>query len=97
MKILVKLAKPLVPAIEHRQLPTTVKISFLKKKRKFHFSFEFKIAPFTRIVFVFSYNNTKFLTALETCIRTINAKALGFDKHPAHVQIAALSTYKLTE
>lgn len=57
----------------------------------------FKIAPFTRIVFVFSYTNSKFLTALETCIRTINAKALDFDQHPAHIQIAALSTYKLTE
>lgn len=48
-------------------------------------------------MFVFSYNNSKFLTTLETCIRTINAKALDFDQHPAHVQIAALSTYKLTE
>ncbi len=57
----------------------------------------FQVAPFTRIVFVFPYDNTKFLTALETLIRTINAAALGFDQHPAHVQIAALSTYKLTE
>ncbi|CAF1074162.1 unnamed protein product [Rotaria sp. Silwood1] len=79
MKILVKLAKPLVPLVKHQQLPTTI------------------ISPFTRIVFVFSYDNTKFLTSLETCIRTINANALGFDKHPAHIQVAALSTYKLTE
>ena len=75
MKILVKLAKPLLSSIEYRQF----------------------LSPFTRIVFVFPYNNTKFLTALETCIRTINAKALDFDQHPAHVQVAALSTYKLTE
>ncbi|CAF2491807.1 unnamed protein product [Rotaria sp. Silwood2] len=84
MKILVKLAKPLVPSVKHQlldnqQLPTTTG------------------SPFTRIVFVFSYDNTKFLTSLETCIRTINANALGFDKHPAHIQVAALSTYKLTE
>ncbi|CAF0826393.1 unnamed protein product [Rotaria sordida] len=84
MKILVKLAKSLVPPIKHqlvdnRQVPIT------------------NISPFTRIVFVFSYDNTKFLISLETCIRTINAKALGFDKHPAHIQVAALSTYKLTE
>jgi hypothetical protein len=75
MKILVKLAKPLIQQIEYPQF----------------------ISRFTRIVFVFPYDNTKFLTALETCIRTINAKALDFDKHPAHVQVAALSTYKLTE
>jgi len=99
MKIVVKLAKSLVPSIENRLLDnqqlskTTVKILFLKKI----FIFYFKITPFTRIVFIFSHDNTKFLTALTTCIRTINAKALDFDQHPVYVQIAALSRYKLTE
>ncbi|UJR38075.1 hypothetical protein I4U23_030756 [Adineta vaga] len=84
MKILVKLAKPLVPQIEHRllddrQLPTTI------------------IAPFSRIAFVFPYNNTTFLTALQTCIRILNAKALNFDNQPVHAQVTTLSTYKLTD
>ncbi|CAF0974604.1 unnamed protein product [Adineta ricciae] len=84
MKIVVRLAKPLVPQIEHRllddrQLPTTV------------------VAPFTRIVFIFSYDNTTFLTALQTCIRVLNAKALGFDHQPIHAQVTTLSTYKLTD
>ncbi len=48
-------------------------------------------------MFVFPYNNMKFLTALQTCIRIINAKALDFDQQPAQAQVVTLSTYKLTE
>ncbi|CAF2086152.1 unnamed protein product [Rotaria magnacalcarata] len=85
MKIFVKLAKSLVPPVKQPILDTR------------QLSAASMISPFTRIVYVFSYDNSKFLTSLETCIRTINASALGFDKHPAHIQVAALSTYKLTE
>jgi hypothetical protein len=100
MKVVVKLAKPLVPPVEHRllddrQLPTTTVKLFLKIiLSEYVFS---KVSPFTRIVFVFPYNNMKFLTALQTCIRIINAKALDFDQQPAQAQVVTLSTYKLTE
>ncbi|CAF0720803.1 unnamed protein product [Adineta steineri] len=84
MKILVKLAKPFVPPVEHRllddrELRTTT------------------VAPFNRIVFIFPYNNMTFLTALQTSIRIINAKALDFENEPAHIQVTTLSTYKLTD
>jgi hypothetical protein len=77
---------------------TQMKI-LVKLAKPFKSSIQYRqfISPFTRIIFLFSYNNTKFLTALITCIRTINAKALDFDQHPAYIQVAALSTYKLTE
>lgn len=46
---------------------------------------------------MFPYSNNKFLTSLETSIRILNAAALDFEDQPAHRQVAALSTYKLTE
>ncbi|CAH1783576.1 unnamed protein product [Owenia fusiformis] len=52
--------------------------------------------PFARIVFVFAYNNVKFLNKLQSLVTQINAVALELDTLPEHVIDAALSTYKLT-
>ncbi|XP_077982883.1 uncharacterized protein LOC144437742 [Glandiceps talaboti] len=53
--------------------------------------------PFARIVYMFEYNNTKFLNHLQSLVTDINAKALNLDSMPKHVIEAALSTYKLSE
>lgn len=102
MKVVVRLAQSLIPAVVNRSIPdetvsnsTTVILSFRVSSDRWRSIVQ--VAPFTRIIFIFPYGNTKFLTALETCIRTINASALDFDVHPAHIQVAALSTYKLNE
>ncbi|CAF0762637.1 unnamed protein product [Didymodactylos carnosus] len=82
MKIVVRLAKPLVN-LQLTQLQRSVIAT--------------PMTPFTRTVFVFDYNNLEFLSVIETNIHCINAKALELDVYPKNVQAAALSTYKLTE
>ncbi|XP_070557636.1 uncharacterized protein [Ptychodera flava] len=53
--------------------------------------------PFARIIYIFEYNNTKFLNQIQSLVTEINAKALSLDSMPKHVIEAALSTYKLSE
>ncbi|XP_071485699.1 uncharacterized protein [Diadema antillarum] len=52
--------------------------------------------PFSRIVYIFDYKNTKFLHKLLGLVTNINARALELDHLPAHIIEAALSTYKLS-
>lgn len=53
--------------------------------------------PFNRLVYIFDYNNKKFLGEILTKVSEVNARALNLSTYPQHVIDAALSTYKLTD
>ncbi|RDD42894.1 Uncharacterized protein TrispH2_004889 [Trichoplax sp. H2] len=53
--------------------------------------------PFTRVVYIFSYENKKFLHQLFESISAVNANALELTQLPQKIKEAALSTYKLNE
>merc|ERR1712048_45012 len=53
--------------------------------------------PFSRIVYIFSYENKKFVKGLLQLVNSINSRALGLSRFPQHVMDAALSTYKLSD
>ncbi|XP_001191000.4 uncharacterized protein LOC755639 [Strongylocentrotus purpuratus] len=52
--------------------------------------------PFSCLVYVFGYKNTKFLHQLLRLVISINAEALDLGHLPDHIVEAALSTYKLS-
>lgn len=53
--------------------------------------------PYSRLVYIFDYNNKQFLSKIFNLTTEINAKSLNFWSYPSHVIEAALSTYKLSE
>ncbi|XP_063952895.1 uncharacterized protein LOC129255695 [Lytechinus pictus] len=53
-------------------------------------------SPFSRIIYIFDYKNTKFLHQLLRLVTSINAAALDLAHLPDHIVEAALSTYKLS-
>eukprot|EP00794_Sanderia_malayensis_P005993 gene5993-6689_t len=56
-----------------------------------------KECPFSRLIYIFDYDNTQFLKTLQSEVTSINAKSLQLNDLPKHVMEAALSTYKLNE
>jgi len=53
--------------------------------------------PYSRLVYIFDYNNKEFLSKIFNLTTEINAQSLNFWSYPSHVIEAALSTYKLSE
>ena len=52
---------------------------------------------FGRIIIRLDSSQKKIIQGLTNTVRKINATALGLDKYNAQVQMAAISTHKLTQ